>query len=172
MAQEVLRVSQVRALSSSLMQYLWELIFPALPSAVGDVGEALSLRTRRFNLPGFEIQKVFSHFKGHRIPHPSKPQFSSEMTVGLEEGTDVVVLSSMRAWREVWLNEETGVGGLESDLKITLRANLLDNEKKIVKSIDIYDVFPQSVPGTALAFESPELVVPEITLAYSWWDFV
>jgi hypothetical protein len=172
MAQEVLNVAQVRALSSSLKGWQWELLFPALPDAVGDVGEALSLRTRRFSLPGFQIQQVYSHFKGHRLSHPSKSQFEQQVTVGIEESTGIVVLGSLRSWHDVWINEETGEGNEESDLTITLRAHLLNNSKQIVKKVELYDVFPKQVPEIPLSFESPDLIVPDIVLGYSWWDYV
>lgn len=171
MSQGVTRIDQVRALSGSLKQYLWELVIPSVPGAADAAGNALSLRCRNVQIPGFTIAKVFSHFKGHRIPRPSKPTFPTTLEVTFEEGLDLAVINAMAAWRAAWLNEETGVGSSESAIQVDCFLNILDHGNNIVGTFTLKKMWPEVVPDIANAYESEALVTPSVTFCYDRWQF-
>jgi hypothetical protein len=171
MAQGVTKIAQVRSLSGSLKQYLWELVIPRVPGGSDVAGNALSLRCRNVQIPGYQIQKVFSHFKGHRIPRPSKPIFPTTLEVVFEEGLDLSIISALSAWRTAWLNEETGVGSSESEIQVDSFLNIVDHADEIVGTFTLKKMWPENVPDIAATYESEALVQPTVTFCYDRWQF-
>lgn len=165
-------ITQVRALSGTLKQYLWELVIPRVPGANGQAqGTALSLRARNVQIPGYSIQKIFTHFKGHRIPRPSKPLFPTTLEVTFEEGLTIEVLKALAQWRDAWLNEETGVGSSESAIQVDSFLNILNHAEQIVATFTLKKLWPETVPDVAVAYESEAAVSPTVTFCYDRWIF-
>ena len=170
MAQAVTNIAQVRALATPAKQYLWEFIIPQVPAAAGAVAEALSFRARVAAWPARGVTTALTNFKGHKIKHPSKNNFTQTMPVTFQEGMDGVVIQALRNWFNAWLDEKSGSGQGESTVLTDAFVRILNHDESVVLQGHFYGFFVENMPEVPLSYEADGLLQVPATFGFSYWD--
>lgn len=170
MAQGVSNIAQVRALATPAKAYLWEFIIPQVPAAAGAVPEALTFRARVAQWPGRAVAVAISNFKGHKIKHPSRNNFTQTLNVTFEEGIDGVVIKAIRNWFNAWLNERDGSGSDEPSVKVDAFVRILDHQNAVVLQGHMYGFFVENMPDIGLDYSSEALLQVAATFGFDYWD--
>ena len=170
MAQAVTNIASVRALGTPAKQYLWEFIIPQVPAAAGAVSDALSFRARVAAWPGRGVGTAISHFKGHKIKHPTRNNFPQTMPVTFEEGMNGIILQTLVNWFNAWLDEKDGSSQGESVVKTDAIIRLLNHQDQVVAHGHIFGFFVENMPDIPLNYDADALLQIAGTFGYDYWD--
>lgn len=170
MAQEVSNIAQVRALATPAKAYLWEFIIPQVPAAAGAVPEALTFRARVAQFPGRSVGEIITNFKGHKIKHPGRNNFTQTLNVSFEEGMNGVVIQALRNWFNAWLNEQDGSSQGEEAVKVDAFVRILNHDQSVVLQGHIYGFFIQNMPDIALDYSQEALLTVQATFGFDYWE--
>lgn len=170
MALAASNIVQVRALTTPAKPYLWEFIIPQVPASAGPVAETLTFRARITAWPARGVSTAFRHFKGHRTKHPTKNNFTNEISVTFEEGMDGIIIQTLRNWFNAWLSEQDGSSQGESAVKVDALVRILNHDQTVVLQGHLFGFFVQNMPEAALSYEADGLLQIQATFGFDYWD--
>lgn len=162
-------VAQARSLTDPLLQFLWEILIPKVPGAVGNAAYNLSLRARQASIPGMSVEKTLTFFKGHPIQRLGRRMYPHTITFLLEEGLDLTVLNALVAWFNNYRNEETGKGSGESAAKVDGFVRLLNIQDTVIAKIHMHGFVVESLPDTTLTYAGGAPVDLSVVFGYDYW---
>lgn len=159
-----IELANVRASGEPLRQYNHDLVIPNVPN--GGDGEAFRLRLLNTVLPGFQSEVFESNHFGFVTKHAGRGLFPRVLTAEYEESADMIVYRTLSAWYQLQWDINTGVQ-VSSDLyKTDGFLQVLDGEKNVVGTVNLFNMFIEDVADAPLDGAVSEGVRVPVSFSY------
>jgi hypothetical protein len=164
--------------------WLWELVFPRLPSLAegvlgGDIGEELTLQCRSISIPGRTIENVETYFLGQKQIFPGRQTFSNQVEAVFEGTEDQRIFRFFNIWMETIHNIDAystfGTAGVGSyltkrDIAVPMHLRMYKyNGSLLSRKVHFLNVFPSAMADVAMSYEGNEAVKYSVTFSYDLW---
>lgn len=164
--------------------WLWELVFPRLPSFAesvvgGNIGEELTLQCRSISIPGRTIENVETYFLGQKQIFPGRQTFSNQIEAVFEGTEDQRIFRFFNTWMESIHNIDAfslfGTAGVGSyltkrDIAVPMHLRMYKyNGSLLSRKVHFLNVFPSAIADVAMSYESNEAVKYSVTFSFDIW---
>lgn len=96
----------------------------------------------------------------------------SDLSIDIRCGKDLMEKKFFDAWYAMTINQDNHLISYLDDISTVLKLIKLDNNDKIIQTIQYYDVFPKSVSGLEANHDSGSIDTFKVEFAYRKWKFV
>lgn len=168
---ERMSVDSLKAnLTNPQRSYLWEVLFPNLLG--GGDAESLSVRAQSANIPGrgvgSSIKVPYKQTAG--VKFPGKLTYSQSWQVTFIEGEDQKIFQAMYAWSQLLVNDVTGVGAGDENIKANVYFNLLNTKDGESRKIKLIGCYVESMADVATSYSDEGTVSYPVTFSYDSWE--
>lgn len=151
----------------------WEVVVPDLPAAVSPYSQSLSLKARSTSIPGQTNQVYETSYGPFIYTHPGKKTYPRRLNIQFEETYVDPVTAALKMWNQLVLDEESGAGELEADLKASIWLRILGPDPEgapaIAEAVHLYEAFPAGVIDSAMDYRADGQVFVSVEMAYNVW---
>ena len=158
-----LSLAEVRS-AEPLRQYNYELIIPNVPNGGG--GESLRIQNMNTSIPGFSHEEFESNRGGHVVKHAGRVTFPRALSATYEETEDMTITKILKAWHNLILNSETGVGSPASTYKTQALLRIFKSDGSLSTTFKFTGFWCQDVADGSLDGGSGEKVEVGVTFSY------
>ena len=158
-------LNDVRGIGDPLRIYNYDLVITEPPGATAN-GQVLRISNTNTSIPGVGVESFESNHHGHTLKHPGRGIHPRTLTAEYEERSNGIVLTTLRAWRELAWNTETGAQAVSADLKVDGFLELYDTEENLIKTIRIRGMYVEDIADTPLDGATSDSVKVTVTFSY------
>lgn len=161
-------LNDVRSIGDPLRQYNATLTITSIPGGVGN-GEAIAIAVTTHNIPGSGVTSFESTHHGHVIKHAGRGIHPRILTVEYEERSDLSILKSFVAWKELQWNTDTGEQADSSAYKTEGILDLFSHDGSIVGHIKLRGMYIEEISDVPLDGAADDSVKISINFSYDNW---
>ena len=150
--------------------YLWEVLFPNLLG--GGDAEALSVRAQSANIPGRSVGAsiVVPYKQTGGVKFPGKLTYSHSWQVTFVEGEDRKIFDAIYAWSQMAVNDITGVGVGDENIKANDYFNCLSTKDGETLNIKLIGCYVEAVGDVAMSYDNEGTVQYSVTFSFDSWE--
>lgn len=166
-------IKYVEGLTDDAFQNQYEILFP---DGIPGGGDATILKLRadkEFEIPEDMTAEYTIEYQGIKIPKTSaKEETDKKFTISYRLDANWLVHESLRKWRALVLDGNTGSGGTEAQTRTTLIFNHYKSNKVLARSIRFNGVKLFSLKDGSFSHESGDPVRVECQFMYVSKDYI
>jgi hypothetical protein len=159
------------SLTNPLRAFLWDVIIPNMLG--GGDATALQARAQSTQIPGRSVGEINIPYKQTAgIKFPGKLTYDHTWTVTFIEGEDLKVFDAIYGWSQMLVNDNTGVGQGDENIKTNLFFNLISTKSEDIKQVKLEGCYPQKIDTVALTYANDGTVSFTVTFSFDKWSSV
>ena len=157
------------SLTNPLRVFLWDVIIPNLLG--GGDATALQARAQSTQIPGRSVGSsiLVPYKQTGGIKYPGKLTYDHKWTVKFIEGEDLKVFNAIYGWSQMLVNDTTGVGAGDENIKSNLFFTLISTKGTDLKQIKLEGCYPEAIAQQELSYQTDGTVSFNVTFSFDKW---
>lgn len=163
-------IDDIRNLGDFVPLYTWDLTIMDGVYAPPDIQD-LNFRCTSADIPEKQGQLIRIGVRGH-IKNQTGPMVYNTISLQFVETVDNYVGIFFNNWHEAIWQTKTGIAQPQSDIECTVQLALLNRQNQYIRWYTLYGAFLEaySPAGSSLQADAPEIMRPQLTLAYDYFE--
>lgn len=160
------------SLTNPLRPYLWDVVIPNLLG--GGDATALQARAQSIQIPGRSVGTaiLIPYKQTAGIKFPGKLVYDHTWVVKFIEGEDLKVFNAIYGWSQLLVNDNTGVGAGDENIKTNLFFTLVGTKQTDLKQIKLEGCYPEKLDSQDLTYAADGTVTFSVTFSFDKWSSV
>ena len=162
-------LQDVAGLPDPLLSYNFDLMFPRIPGATGDV-RGMTIKCMTTSLPGMQLEQVTASLHGVEVSFAGRQIYSKTFQATFYEARDCGSRQAIRQWIEYARNNRRNAGNYKSQYAVGAMMYLYDDIPNVINETKIVNCFPTAMDDLSMDGGQGQLVQLQCTFSYDWTE--
>lgn len=163
-------IQDLRSLGDPLQTYNWDLILPRMPGTADT--KPFTFKVMTTSIPGMMLESVPVALHGFELRYAGRQNFSHQLPVTLIENRDASTRDMLVKWNRTARDWISNTGTYKDVYSVTAQLVLYDDLPQIVRTINIYGCWPETIDDAAVDGQASGIVQISMTLSYDFHEDV